>query len=87
MTFDDAVIKKAKLPSVISYQGKKMKIYVVPQLTADLEKYVAYFEGHRITNKTALAFSTDNQFTVKGISVSNDAISILSYNDLMKEVK
>ena len=63
-----------------------MKIYVAPQSAADLEKFIAYFEGHRITTKAPLAFSSDKQYTVKGITVTNDVISILSYNELMEEI-
>lgn len=83
MKFEDATFKKAKLPKAFIYRGNKIKIFIVPQAKADLEKFIDHIKGHRITDKTALLFSSDNQFTVKGISIGNNYITILDYQELV----
>lgn len=78
MTFNDAVIKKAKLPATITYHSHKMKIYIVPLLQDDFENFLKHLDGHRITNKTSQLFSTNNQYTIKGVSIINQVTTSLS---------
>ncbi|WPU95583.1 hypothetical protein SNE25_08610 [Mucilaginibacter sabulilitoris] len=82
MKIEDAITRKAKLPFAISFKGRKMRIYLVPQLPLDLEKFIEHLKGHRVTDKTALLFSSDKQFTVKAIAIDNGCTTILNYQEL-----
>lgn len=86
MTFDEALIKKAKLPLTITYQGSKMKVYIVPLLQSELDNFIEHMNGHRVTNKTAQMFATQGQFTIKGIAFLNNNVSFLTYNELLDEL-
>lgn len=86
MTFNDAVIRKAKLPQAFTYKGNKMKIYIVPLLQADFENFLNHLNGHRITNKTAQLFSTNDQFTIKGVTIINQAITCLNFQELINVI-
>jgi hypothetical protein len=68
VNINEAIKLKSEFPAEINYGGLKMKVYIVPLNDDDFHRFLAHFKGHRITDKTALLFSGDQQFTLHAIA-------------------
>ncbi len=67
MTYKEALKVKEDIGLNITFNKVTMKIYVVPSKESDFIKFLEYFYLNKITDSTAIKFSTNGDFTVNGL--------------------
>lgn len=64
MKFNDALKQKAFYGNTIIKNGLTFNIYVVPKNINDQARWLNEFKEESVTDNTAKAYSTDNQFSL-----------------------
>lgn len=71
MTFQEAKQKKEELRSdQFTIDKLVLKVYIVPSNPADFINYASEFEQGNFTDQSAVFFSSDNDYLLRGIANS-----------------
>ena len=71
MTFENAIKFKKTLPEKIIISEMEYTVMVVPENQNDLKEYYKKYLNHKFTDETAIEYSSNNNFEVYAIKISN----------------
>ena len=79
MTYRGAIRLKAKQPSTFKEGGIAYKVFVTPENTDDLIKYLTDIRGFysQLTDRVAKKYTKNGQFVLHGLCYKNKEPSIL----------
>jgi|688.fasta_scaffold74850_2 hypothetical protein len=74
MTFNEALEFKKNIGEFIIEKDMKYTVMIVPENKNDFEKYCSEYLFYDCTDKTAMKFSSNSEYQVFGLHISNGNI-------------
>lgn len=83
MKYEEAVKLINTLPSTIDYKEVVFKLFIVPADNGDFKRYMSFYKGNKVSNETALKYSSNGDFTIHGLHRHKDFNWFLQLNEIL----